>query len=178
MGKINRDKSDSRTADGVTDDTRGIIDRVSYNGNYEELVWKFPYDDFSTSTVVIVNESQEAVICYGGRYCDLLGPGTHRLESGNIPILEGLLNLPYNNKTAFTAEIWYINKTEKRNIPWGTRSPIQITDTQSKLSIPIRARGVFGVKIEEAGLFMKKLVGTLHNASMNSVRIQFIEELQ
>jgi membrane protease subunit (stomatin/prohibitin family) len=62
----------------------------------------------------VVNESQEALFFKGGKALDLFGPGTHTLATGNLPLLDKLVNLPFGGETPFTAEIWYINKTVKR----------------------------------------------------------------
>ena len=76
-----------------------LIDRVKYDGKPDDLVWKFPAEDLSTATQVIVNESQEAVFFKSGKALDVLGPGRHTLSTGNIPILEKLVNLPFGGKT-------------------------------------------------------------------------------
>ena len=64
---------------------------------------------------VVVNESQDAIFVKSGEVLDVLGPGTHTLTTGNIPILEKLINFPFGGNTPFSAEVWYVNKTVKRN---------------------------------------------------------------
>jgi membrane protease subunit (stomatin/prohibitin family) len=172
MGLLN--KNTGRTWDGKGDEKRGLIDRVKFEGEEDQLVWKFPYDNLSTASQVIVNQTQEAILCKGGQYCDMLGPGTHTLKTANIPILGKLINLPFGGESPFTAEVWYINKTIKRNLKWGTRNPINLRDPQWNFIIPVRAFGEFGVQIADSRMFMEKIVGTLHDISTDDVALNFV----
>jgi membrane protease subunit (stomatin/prohibitin family) len=72
---------------------------------------------------LIVNESQEALFFKGGKALDVFGPGTHTLSSSNVPILQKLINLPFGGQTPFTAEVWFVNKTVKRNLKWEPKHP-------------------------------------------------------
>ena len=71
-----------------------------------------------------------------------------------------LINLPFGRKTPFTAEVWYINKTVKRDLKWGTPAPIQIMD--STLGFPVSARsfGKWGTRIENSRSFVTQIVGS------------------
>lgn len=91
-----------------------IIDRIKYDGNpngSQWLIYKCPSEQFVLGSQLIVNQGQEALFFKGGEALDLFGPGTHTLSTGNLPILNKLVNLPFGGKTPFTAEIYYINKT-------------------------------------------------------------------
>jgi len=137
-----------------------IIDVVKYNGGPDVFAWKFPNEELSTMTQVIVNESQEAVLLKGGQALDVLGPGRHTLQAANIPILNKLINLPFGGKSPFTAEIWYINRIHSLDIKWGTPTPIQLQDPEYKVFLPVRAFGQFGVQVVEPKKFLVKLIGT------------------
>ena len=97
-----------------------LIDVIKYNApNDDEFVWKYPSESIKLGTQLVVNEGQEAIFVKGGQALDKFNPGTHTLISGNIPLLEKIVNLPFGGDTPFTAEIWFINTTVKRDLKWG-----------------------------------------------------------
>ncbi len=173
MGIFNKNRTDGQTSDGATGERKGIIDAIRYNGAAEELVWKFPYDNLTIGAQLTVNQSQDAVFLKGGAVCDVFGPGTHTLSTNNIPILQKLINLPFGGKTPFVAEVWYVNKTVKRNQKWGTATPIKLRDPQWGIIIPVRSYGEYGITIRDSNAFLKQLVGTQHVATTDDVLAQF-----
>ncbi len=138
-----------------------IIDVVKWDGAPNVFAWRFPETNLTTFTQLIVNESQEAVFFHRGKLLIKFGPGKHMLSTENIPILERLYGLPFGGKNPFTAEVWFVNKAHSLNIKWGTKEPFQIRDPEFNVLIPIRARGQFGIKIDDSEKFLVKLVGTL-----------------
>jgi membrane protease subunit (stomatin/prohibitin family) len=137
-----------------------IIDLVKYDGPANVLAWKFPSQELSTWTQLIVNESQEAVFFKGGQACDVLGPGRHTLATANLPLLTALTRLPFGGRSPFAAEIWYVNKLSVLDVKWGTPTPIQLQDPKYGIMVPVRSFGQFGIKIEQSAKFLIKLVGT------------------
>lgn len=138
-----------------------IIDVVKYNGNADVFAWKFPSEELSTWTQLIVNESQEAVLYKGGKALDIFPAGRYTLETANIPILNNIINLPFGGRSPFTAEVWFINKAFALDIKWGTPTPIQLQDPKYKVFIPLLSYGQFGIQICDSKVFLTKLVGSL-----------------
>lgn len=138
-----------------------IIDRVKYNGPGDVFAWRWPHDSLVWGTQVIVNQAQEAVFYKDGKALDVLGPGRHTLKSANIPLLEHLVNLPFDNLSPFAAEIYYVNKAVNLDMKWGTQEPIPILEPVYNVYIPLRAFGQFGIKITNAKRFVTTLVGTV-----------------
>ena len=137
-----------------------IIDRVKYDGPANILVWRYPPDDLSWGTQVIVNQSQEAIFYKGGQALDLLGPGTHTLRTANIPLLRTLIKAPFGGETPFAAEIYYVNKAVNLDVKWGTNSPIPVLDPKFNVFLPVRAFGQFGIQVVDARLFVTQLSAT------------------
>ena len=137
-----------------------IIDRVKYDGPANILVWRFPPDDLSWGTQVIVNQSQEAIFFKGGQAMDVLGPGTHTLRTANIPLLRGLTKVPFGGETPFAAEIYYINKAVNLDVKWGTNSPIPVLDPKFNVFLPVRAFGQFGIQVVDSKAFVTQLSAT------------------
>lgn len=138
-----------------------IIDLVKWNAPDNLYVWKFPSEELSTWTQLIVSESQDAVVLLGGEMCGPFGPGRHTLDTQNIPLLTNLLKIPFGGRSPFTAEVWFVNKTMPLDVKWGTPDPIPILDPMYKVMIPIRAFGQYGVQIDQTKKFLLKLVGTM-----------------
>jgi membrane protease subunit (stomatin/prohibitin family) len=173
MSIFNKNRTDGETYDGQGDERKGLIDIVSYNGEADEIVWKFPYDNLSTATQLVVNQSQEAIFAKGGAFADVLGPGTHTLSANNIPILQKLINLPFGGKSPFKAEVWYVSKTIRRNLKFGTMEPVELLDPLYNVSVPVRSFGEFGIQVADSSAFMQQMVGTLHLFTTEDIIDQF-----
>ncbi len=139
-----------------------IIDRVKYDGTSDGkwLVHKYPGEQFVLGTQLIVGEGQVALFVKGGQALDLFGPGTHTLSTGNIPILLKLVNIPFGNKTPFTAEIYYINTILNMELKWGTESPIQIVDPVYRVRINARANGQYTLRVDDYRMLITQLIGS------------------
>lgn len=70
-----------------------IMDVIKYNGRPDVFAWKYPGEELGTWSQLVVNQSQEAVLVKGGSVADVFGPGTHTLDTKNIPILNKIINL-------------------------------------------------------------------------------------
>lgn len=140
--------------------------------NREELVYKFPFSSITTGSILTVNESQEAFFFKSGVLCDSFTAGRHILSSANLPLLHKIIELPSGGGTTFSAEVWFINKLDKRNMLWGTGG-LRIIDPYFQIPIKLSARGQYGFHISDGGVFLKKLIGTIGIASTELMENQF-----
>ena len=138
-----------------------VIDFVKWNGDPGILAWHFPSEELSTWTQLIVNETQEAFLVKEGVYEGPFKAGRHTLTTNNIPLLTELIGLPFGGHSPFTAEVWYVNRTTRLDIKWGTSDPIQLQDPKFKLMAPVRVYGQYGIRVGDSKTFLHKLVGTL-----------------
>lgn len=173
MGLFNKPRTDGATHDGQGEERKGFIDVIKYNGEADELVWKFPYDNLSIGAQLIVNQSQEALFYKGGAVADVFGPGTHTLSANNIPILQKLVNLPFGGKTPFTAEVWFVSKTVRRDLTFGTQRRVDVLDPLYGVSVPVGSYGMYGIQICDASAFMTQVVGTLHYTTNEDILNMF-----
>lgn len=137
-----------------------IVSVIQYHGTPDLLAWKYPETNLGTWTQLIVHASQEAVLFRDGRAFDVFPSGRYTLETPNIPLLNGILKLPFGGQSPFAAEVWFVSKRSTLDIKWGTTSPIQLQDPKYGVLVPVRAFGQFGVQIQDAKKFLVKLVGT------------------
>ena len=159
-----------------------IVEVVKYEGKPNVMAWKYPKQDLTTGTQVIVNETQEVVFVKEGKVLDVLGPGRHTLSTENIPILSKLINLPFGGKSPFTAEVWYINKVFALDVKWGTAPAIQLEDPKYHVFIPVTSYGQFGIQVDDSREFLTKLVGTLptfeHDTMVKYFRGLFVSNIK
>lgn len=165
-----------------------ILDVIKFDGFADGKPWiayKYPGEEFNLGSQLIVNPSQEAIFIKGGQICDVFGPGTHVLQTGNLPLLNKVVKLPFGGKTPFTAEIFFVNKASKLDMTWGTANPFQLEDPKYGIIVSIRAHGKYGIKITNSGLFVGELVGSTPdstvfthafvNSYFNSMLISYIK---
>ncbi len=126
------------------------------------LVWKYPSESVPLGSRLVVVPGQEVVFINEGRLGDRFGPGSYTLDTRNIPLLRKLVNLPFGGDSPFAAEVYFVNKIAKLDLKWGTADPIRLKDPMYDIIVPLRAYGQFGLKIEDAGVFLFQLVGALH----------------
>jgi len=108
----------------------------------------------------IIRESQAGVLFYKGKACDAFGPGRHTLKTGNIPIINKLMAIPWAMTSPLRAEAYIVNMKVFPNLKWGTRDPVAFKDSELGL-IRLRAHGVFNIRIIQPLLFINTLVGTM-----------------
>lgn len=137
-----------------------LLDVVQWDNKPGEVIFKFEEGAIALGSQLIVKEGQEAIFFKNGQALDSFGPGRHTLSTGNIPILEKLVNLPFGGKTPFPAVVYFINKTEIPNMKWGTKQPMQLMDPVYNLPVPIRAFGSYSIRITEVKSFLIMATGT------------------
>ena len=137
-----------------------LIDVVEWKNKPGEVINKFSEGAVSMGAQLIVMEHQEAIFIREGQALDSFGPGRHTLKTGNIPILEKIINLPFGGKSPFPAEIYFVNKTEIPNLKWGTKIPFQLQDPVYNLAIPIRAFGAYSIKVKDTRSLLMAAIGT------------------
>ena len=146
-----------------------LIDVVKYQGSSDEFVWKFPSNDLRLGSQLVVNTKQTAFFVKSGKIYDQYSEGTTTLASGNIPLLNKLINLPFGGDSPFQAEVWYVNLISILDNKWGTPTPIQVEDPKYKIVVPVRAFGQFGMSIEDPRKFLEAVVGNMTSFSTQKV---------
>src|SRR5215510_5046896 len=138
-----------------------IIDVLSHvNVMDDELVYREPQGgngDFRMGSQVIVQESQAAVFVRQGQALDMLGPGSHTLSTGNIPILAGLIGMVTSGNNPFTCDVYFVNLKDMPQVGWGTNPPIQMdTPGRSPGFMLLQTHGVVNIGVEDPVRFVKQ----------------------
>ena len=164
-----------------------IFDVVEYaNEMKEELVHRFPEQgiaDLRMGSQVIVRESQRAVFFRDGKALDVFNAGRHTITTANIPLLVNLVGKLFDNRTPFTAEVYFVSVKEFADRRWGTPQPIIVRNTGVGLGIALlQGFGTYSYQIIDAQQFVTQLVGAqgIYRTEdiENRLRIMLLSKLQ
>ena len=153
-----------------------LFEVIKKNKDDQNIIWRYPKRNFNTGSKLIVDESQEALFYSTGKALDLFGPGKYTLETNNIPILRGLLNLPTGGKTPFTCDVYFIDKTVQK-FKWGTSTRLEFLEPVYNFPISIGACGEVRFQVEDSRKFIVKLVGIKKQFDSESVDDFFQDQM-
>ena len=141
-----------------------VFDVVEYTDEMrDELVHRFPetgYGDFRIGSQVIVRESQAAIFFRDGQALDVFGPGRHTIATANVPLLIDFIGRAFNNRTPFTAEVYFVSMREFVDRKWGTPQPIIVRNPGVGLGIALlQGFGSYSFQIADAQQFVTQIVG-------------------
>lgn len=142
-----------------------IFDVVEYSDEMrEEIVHRFPETgsgDFRLGSQVIVRESQSAVFFRDGKALDVFEAGRHTIATANIPGLVGLIGKAFNDKTPFTAEVYYVSRREFLDRKWGTPQPIPMQTPGVGLGwLLLQGFGTYAYEVADPQQFVTQVVGS------------------
>ncbi len=152
-----------------------IFDVIEYpNEMRDEIVHRFPETgsgDFRIGSQVIVRESQTAVFYRDGKALDNFGPGRHTITTANIPVLIDFVGKAFNDRTPFTAEVYFVAMREFADQKWGTPQPIIVRNPGMGLGVALlQGYGTYGFQVSDPQQFVTQIVGT--SGSFRTVEIQ------
>jgi len=158
---------------GLFDKLRGeLIDIIEFLDNTQDtIVYRFERhnNEIKNNAKLVVRESQIAVFVNEGEIADTFGPGTHTLNTQNLPILTTLKGWKYGFNSPFKAEVYFVNTKNFIDQKWGTKNAIILSDNRFGM-VEVRAFGVYTFKITDAPVFIKEIVGT--NQTFTTEHIQ------
>ncbi|MCI5188270.1 MAG: SPFH domain-containing protein [Candidatus Electrothrix sp. AS4_5] len=129
----------------------------------QELLHRLPQSgsgEIKYGAQLTVRESQAAVMYYKGRARDAFGPGRHTLKTGNLPLINKILSMPWAGTSPLRAEVYFVNLKVFPNLRWGTRDPVAFRDSELGF-VRLRAHGIFNIRIVQPVLFINTLAGTM-----------------
>ena len=153
-----------------------LLKVIEWNDNTTDtIVYRYPNTDrkeIMNGCQLVVRPSQVAILVSSGKVADVYTEGTHKLTTGNMPILTTLMGWKYGFDSPFKAEVYYVNTKQFINQKWGTASKITLRDQDFGL-VRVGARGVYSYKVEDVVTFMKEIFGTNRDYSTASLSEYF-----
>jgi membrane protease subunit (stomatin/prohibitin family) len=140
-----------------------IIDVIQHpDQRSDEMAYRVPQQgagEFKLGAQLIVREGQSAVFFRDGKALDVFGPGRHTLSTQNLPLLTGLMGIPFGGRTPFTAEVYFVTGREFPDMKWGTVQPVVFRDEDFGV-VRLRGFGNYSMRIIEPQLFVQQVVGS------------------
>jgi excisionase family DNA binding protein len=141
-----------------------IFDVVEYPSEMQdEIVHRFPESgvaDLRIGSQIIVRESQNVVFFRDGKALDTFGPGRHTIVTANIPKVIDFIGKAFNDRTPFTAEVYFVSMKEFADRKWGTPQPIIVRNPGVGLGIALlQGFGTYSFQIKDAQQFITQIVG-------------------
>ena len=141
-----------------------IFDVIEYPSEMrDEIVHRFPetgIGDFRIGSQVIVRESQAAVFFRDGQALDVFRAGRHTITTANIPLLVNLVGKLFNDRTPFTAEVFFVSMREFANEKWGTPQPIIVRNPGMGLGVALlQGFGTYSFQVKDPQQFVTQVVG-------------------
>jgi len=140
----------------------------------DEIVQKFPKGgpgDIRWGSQCIVNPGETAVFVRSGEPLGTFEPGTHTLTTANLPILVNLIGKAFDDKTPFTADVYFI-KTTDMAYKWGTTAPIIVEHmNRPPGASAIIGNGTYIARVKEPWRFL-----TAMDAFRESVRLPQLKQ--
>lgn len=148
----------------------------------DELVRRFPEQgmgDFRIGSQLIVREAQAAVFFRDGKALDTFGPGRHTLTTANLPLITGFFSkLVFNEKTIFSAEVYFVNTRDFPNEKWGV-GPVPLeTPDQGWGWLLVGLNGTFHFQVNEAQRFVTQYVGNRGRFTTRDIRSAMLADLE
>ncbi len=142
-----------------------IFDVVEYpNEMRDEIVHRIPETgagDFRIGSQVIVREAQSAVFFRDGKALDTFDAGRHTITTANIPGLINFIGKAFNDRSPFTAEVYFVSMREFADQKWGTPQPIIVRNSGMGLGVALlQGYGTFGFQVSDPQQFVTQIVGT------------------
>jgi len=148
---------------GFVDKLRAeLVDVIEWiDDSRRTLVWRFPryHNQIKNGAQLIVRPGQVAVFVHQGRIADVFGPGQHRLETRNLPVLSTLAGWLYGFDSPFKAEVYFVSTRQVTDLKWGTPNPVLMRDADFG---PVRVRGfgTYTLRAKDPKRLLGELVGT------------------
>lgn len=98
----------------------------------DTLIWRFPNHNaaIKKDALLIVRETQAAVLVNDGQFADVFQPGHYVLSTDNMPILTNLKGWKSDASWPLQVEVFFVNMRQIVNQCWGTTSAIVMHDRE------------------------------------------------
>jgi excisionase family DNA binding protein len=164
-----------------------IFDVVEYPSEMtDEIVHRFPevgVADLRIGSQIIVRESQNVIFFRDGKALDTFGPGRHTIVTANIPKVVDFIGKAFNDRTPFTAEVYYVSMREFADLKWGTSQPIIVSNPGMGLGVALlQGYGSYSLQVKDPQQFVVQICGAQGIYRMADIesrlRIMLLSKLQ
>jgi len=98
-------------------------------------------------------------------------PVLYMLETNNMPIMTTLQHWDHGFKSPFKSEVYFVNTTRFNDLKWGTKNPVIVRDPEFG-PVRLRAFGTYSVRVTDPAVFLREIVGTDGEVTMDEISYQ------
>jgi len=153
---------------------RQLIAVIQWNETEDGMLsWRYPMDDqeIENGGQLTVRESQMALFVNEGKIADVFGPGLHRLNTENLPILTDLMNWTKGFQSPFKSDVYFFSTRLQMDQKWGTATPITIRDKEFG-AVRLRGYGIYSYRVADPKMFFTEVSGTRESCYVSDVEGQ------
>lgn len=155
-----------------------IVSIIEMDMENDDFIKKHEIEDFYTGSQLLVHQSQEAIFFMNREALDSFGPGRHTLTTQNMPLISRFLNLASGGNTPFRSELYFINKTTKLDVKWGTNPKMEYTNPgEYQFPVKVGASGTMHLAVSDGRKLLMQLVGTGQGIGANEFALKMREVL-
>lgn len=149
---------------------------IKYDGgDNRTLVYKSEITDFNTESILIVDESQQALLYKDGQAEGPYKSGRYVLPTNNIPTFREKFARLFSRRkdsavdgsTPFTCDVYFVNTVNDVSVDWGTPSRILVKDPVYSELVNVGANGNVKVKISDPMRFVVSMNGRMGGYSLD-----------
>ncbi|MEV6340997.1 SPFH domain-containing protein [Nocardia vinacea] len=123
-----------------------------------QLVYKWPDVNIRRYSRAIVNADEIALFVKSGQVVATMGPGRHRIDADELPVLGALVDTLTGNNF-YRAELYFVSTREFPGIKFGGRLA-DIADPVSEQVVTLRVFGEFALSVRDPAELVTSLAGT------------------
>lgn len=147
------------------------LDYISCKQEETDLVTRSLIEDFYSKSVLVVDESQEAIFVKDGQALDLFPSGRYALDTNNLPLFKRFFAKLFNqDRTPFPCTVIFINKASVLGMGFGTDSPIPVNDPVYNRAVRVDVNGQMGIRVVDSRKFVVKVAQQLQNFTAPEVK--------
>ena len=147
------------------------LDIISCQQDENTLVTRSLIEDFYSKSVLVVDESQEAIFYKDGQALDLFPSGRYPLDTNNLPLFKRFFAKLFNQeRTPFPCAVIFINKASVLTLGFGTDSPIPVNDPVYNRAVRVDVNGQMGMRVVDSRKFIIKVVQQLQEFTAPEVK--------
>lgn len=151
---------------------------IKYDGgNNDVLVYKSEITDFNTGSILVVDQSQQALLYKDGQAEGPFLSGRYNLPTNNISTFRQKFARLFSRRkdnavdgsTPFTCDVFFVNMVSDLPVRWGTPERFPVRDPMLNIVVKVGARGAVKIKVEDAMRFVLTTVGRMGEYSVERI---------
>lgn len=123
-----------------------------------QIVFKWPDVNIRRYSRVVVNADETGVLVRSGRVIVTMGPGRHRLDTDELPILGAVVDAISGGRF-YRGELYFVADRELTGMKFGGRIA-DVVDPRTEQMVSLRVFGEFALAVRDPVVLITELAGT------------------